>query len=177
MATAWRQTRLPPAHLATTPSVITRLAAIPSPTHRLKSPWLTRQRQLPRKESARTMISPIRRFKAWVAHLRELPQQAPQWRRLGMNSELINHLSEELITAATRLDLEGTLKRALAGQEQAGTRREHLMARQVLRAQLTMRDFIAWFGYLTLPPEKVPNSYVGEKNKSLPAPETADERR
>ncbi|MCP6336108.1 putative virulence factor, partial [Klebsiella pneumoniae] len=63
------------------------------------------------------------------------------------------------------LDLEGTLKRALAGQEQAGTRREHLMARQVLRAQLTMRDFIAWFGYLTLPPEKVPNSYVGEKNK------------
>jgi hypothetical protein len=39
------------------------------------------------------------------------------------------------------------------------------MARQVLRAQLTMRDFIAWFGYLTLPPEKVPNSYVGEKNK------------
>ncbi|ROW36330.1 hypothetical protein C3454_12310 [Citrobacter europaeus] len=104
-------------------------------------------------------------FKAWVAHLRELPQQAPQWRQLGMNSELINHLSEELITAATRLDLEGTLKRALAGQEQAGTRREHLMARQVLRAQLTMRDFIAWFGYLTLPPEKVPNSYVGEKNK------------
>ena len=104
-------------------------------------------------------------FKAWVAHLRELPQQAPQWHQLGMNSELINHLSEELITAATRLDLEGTLKRALAGQEQAGTRREHLMARQVLRAQLTMRDFIAWFGYLTLPPEKVPNSYVGEKNK------------
>lgn len=98
--------------------------------------------------------------------MRELPQQAPQWRQLGMNSELINHLSEELITAATRLDLEGTLKRALAGQEQAGTRREHLMARQVLRAQLTMRDFIAWFGYLTLPPEKVPNSYVGEKIKS-----------
>lgn len=104
-------------------------------------------------------------FKAWVAHLRELPQQTLQWRQLGMTSELINQLSEELITAATRLDLEGALKRALAGQEQAGTRREHLMARQVLRAQLTMRDFIAWFGYLTLPPEKVPNSYVGEKNK------------
>lgn len=104
-------------------------------------------------------------FKAWVAHLRELPQQMSQWRQLGMSSELINQLSEELITAATRLDLEGTLKHALAGQEQAGTRREHLMARQVLRAQLTMHDFIAWFGYLTLPPEKVPNSYVGEKNK------------
>jgi len=63
------------------------------------------------------------------------------------------------------LDLEGTLKRALAGQEQTETPREHLRARQVLRAHLAMRDFIAWFGYLTLPPEKVPNSYVGEKNK------------
>ncbi len=104
-------------------------------------------------------------FKAWVAHLRELPQQTAQWRLLGMSSELINQLCEELITAGTRLDLEGTLKRALAGQEQAETPREHMRARQVLRAQLTMRDFIAWFGYLTLPPEKVPNSYVGEKNK------------
>lgn len=104
-------------------------------------------------------------FKAWVAHLRELAQQTKQWQQLGMSSELVNLLSEELITAATRLDLEGALKHALAGQEQAGIRREHLMARQVLRAQLAMRDFVAWFGYLSLPQEKVPNSYVGEKNK------------
>ena len=79
----------------------------------------------------------------------------------------MNQLSEELITAATRLDLEGTLKHALAGQEQAETTRVHMRARQVLRAQLTIRDFIAWFGYLTLPAEKVPNSYVGEKNKGV----------
>ncbi|CNG74554.1 putative virulence factor [Yersinia intermedia] len=104
-------------------------------------------------------------FKAWVAHLRELPQQTTQWQQLGMNSEMINLLCEELITAATRLDLEGMLKRALAGQEQAGTRREQLLARQVLRAQLAMRDFIAWFGYLSLPEEQIPNSYVGEKQK------------
>lgn len=104
-------------------------------------------------------------FKAWVAHLRELPQQNTQWQQLGMNSEMINLLCEELITAATRLDLEGMLKRALAGQEHAGTRREQLLARQVLRAQLMMRDFIAWFGYLSLPEEKIPNSYVGEKQK------------
>lgn len=104
-------------------------------------------------------------FKAWVAHLRELPQQTTHWQQLGMSSEMINLLCEELITAATRLDLEGSLKRALAGQEQAGTRREQLLARQVLRAQLTMRDFIAWFGYLSLPEEQVPESYVGEKKK------------
>ncbi|NMP26203.1 hypothetical protein GW590_04865 [Rahnella sp. SAP-1] len=104
-------------------------------------------------------------FKAWVAHLRELPQQTRQWQQLGINSEMVNLLCEELITAATRLDLEGVLKRALAGQEQAGTSRSQLMARQVLRAQLAIRDFIAWFGYLSLPQEQVPNSYIGEKNK------------
>lgn len=104
-------------------------------------------------------------FKAWVAHLRELPQQTRHWQQLGISSEVINLLCEELITAASRLDLEGVLKRALAGQEQAGSSRNQLMARQVLRAQLAMRDFIAWFGYLSLPQEQVPNSYVGEKNK------------
>ncbi|WP_122094305.1 putative virulence factor [Rahnella sp. Larv3_ips] len=104
-------------------------------------------------------------FKAWVAHLRELPLQITHWQQLGMNSEMISLLCEELITAATRLDLEGMLKRALAGQEQAGTRREHLLARQVLRAQLAIRDFIAWFGYLSLPEEQIPHSYVGEKKK------------
>ncbi|WP_437887968.1 putative virulence factor [Phytobacter sp. V91] len=104
-------------------------------------------------------------FKAWVAHLRELPQQTASWQQLGMSSEMLNLLCDELITAATRLDLEGTLKHALAGQEQAGTLLNQMIARQVLRAQLTIRDFIAWFGYLSLPEEQVPNSYVGEKKK------------
>ena len=104
-------------------------------------------------------------FKAWVAHLRELPLQTLHWQQLGMSGETINLLCEELITAASRLDLENTLKHALAGQEQAGTLRHLLKARQVLRAQLTIRDFIAWFGYLALPEEQIPNSYVGEKNK------------
>lgn len=104
-------------------------------------------------------------FKAWVAHLRDLPQQTTQWQQLGMNAEMINLLCEELITAATRLDLEGKLKHALSGQEQAGTLRSQLKSRQVLRAQLAIRDFIAWFGYLSLPEEQIPNSYVGEKLK------------
>lgn len=104
-------------------------------------------------------------FKAWVAHLRDLPQQTMSWQPLGMSSETINLLCEEMITAATRLNLEGKLKHALSGQEQAGTLRSQLKSRQVLRAQLAIRDFIAWFGYLSLPEEQVPNSYVGEKKK------------
>ncbi|MDE8744498.1 virulence factor SrfC family protein [Pectobacterium polaris] len=116
-------------------------------------------------------------FKAWLAHLRDLPQQTMSWQQLGMSSEMINLLCEELITAATRLDLEGKLKHALSGQEQAGTLRHQLKARQVLRAQLTIRDFIAWFGYLSLPEDQVPNSYVGEKKKvfSRQAPLSDDE--
>ena len=116
-------------------------------------------------------------FKAWVAHLRELPQQTAYWQQLGINSETINLVCEELITAATRLDLEGRLKRALAGQEQAGTRREQLLARQTLRAQLAIQDFVAWFGYLSLPEAQIPNSYVGDKKKvfARPAPLASDE--
>ncbi|MEB6224964.1 virulence factor SrfC family protein [Pantoea anthophila] len=106
-----------------------------------------------------------RAFKAWVAHLRELPYQNIYWQQLGIKSEAINLLCEELITAATRQDLEGTLKRALAGQEQAGALRQQLLARQTLRAQLAIRDFIAWFGYLAMPESQVPESYIGEKKK------------
>ncbi|WP_279465357.1 virulence factor SrfC family protein [Aeromonas veronii] len=59
-------------------------------------------------------------FKAWVAHLRDLPTRKTLLAQLGIETELIDLLTEELVTAANRLDLEGTLKRTLAGQEQAG---------------------------------------------------------
>lgn len=104
-------------------------------------------------------------FKAWVAHLRDLPQKMALWRQFGIDNELINQLCEELITAATRLDVEGSIKRDLADHDQAQIPLEQMRARQVLRTNLAIRDFIAWFGYLKQPPEKVPNSYIGEKNK------------
>ncbi|MDZ7279151.1 putative virulence factor [Pantoea eucrina] len=104
-------------------------------------------------------------FKAWVSHLRSLPLETHYWQQLGINGEVVNLLCEELITAATRMDFETTLKRALAGQEQAGTPGYQLLARQTLRTQLAMRDFIAWFGYLSLPESQIPHSYIGDKNK------------
>ncbi len=104
-------------------------------------------------------------FVAWVAHLRDLSTRSAIWSQLKIEKELVGLLTEEIITAANRLDLEGTLKRSLAGQEQAGVRREQLLTKQVMKAQLALRDFIAWFGFLSQPPEKVPNSYVGSKGK------------
>ena len=104
-------------------------------------------------------------FVTWVAHLRDLSTRSAIWNQLKIEKELVGLLTEEIITAANRLDLEGTLKRSLAGQEQAGVRREQLLTKQVMKAQLALRDFIAWFGFLSQPPEKVPNSYVGSKGK------------
>jgi hypothetical protein len=34
-----------------------------------------------------------------------------------------------------------------------------------MKAQFTLRDFVAWFGFLGMPPEKVPNSFTGVKGK------------
>ena len=66
---------------------------------------------------------------------------------------------------ATRHDVESILKHALAGQEQVNISHQKLMARQVLRAQMALRDFIAWFGYLSQPTEKIPQSYFSGKKK------------
>ena len=104
-------------------------------------------------------------FKAWISHLRELPQQTTSWQKLGIHPALINPLCEELITVATRHDVESLLKHALAGQEQVNISHQKLAARQVLRAQMALRDFIAWFGYLSQPKEKIPQSYLFDKKK------------
>ncbi len=113
-------------------------------------------------------------FKNWVAYLRDLPQRALFWQKMGFKSELIHLLTEELVTAATRMDLEAQLKQSLSGQEQAGVARETLATRQVLRAQCTLQDFISWFGYLTLPSDKVPHSYMGDKKKVFISQPTID---
>ncbi|MGL5452464.1 MAG: virulence factor SrfC family protein [Aeromonas sp.] len=104
-------------------------------------------------------------FKAWVAHLRDLSTQQTLLTQLGIEAQLIDLLTQELITAANRLDLEGMLKRSLAGPEQTGVRREQLLARQVMKVQFALRDFVAWFGFLSMPIEKVPNSFAADKGK------------
>ena len=67
-----------------------------------------------------------------------------------MNSELINHLSEELITAATRLDPKRHAGNARAGV--SGSKRVrgvgHLGTPGSARPTDYARDFIARFGYL-----------------------------
>jgi hypothetical protein len=102
-------------------------------------------------------------YNAWVGHVRELPQRQGLLRMLGLDRELVKLLADELITGASRLKVQDKLHEALVKRVQSGARRDRLVARQVLTAQLVLRDFIAWLGFHYLPVEQRPTSFVGAK--------------
>ncbi|MCH4812633.1 putative virulence factor [Vreelandella neptunia] len=102
-------------------------------------------------------------YNAWVGHVRELPQRQGLLRMLGLDRELVKLLADELITGASRLKVQEKLQAALLQRGQSGARRDRLVARQALAAQLVLRDFIAWLGFHYVPIEKRPNSFVGAK--------------
>lgn len=102
-------------------------------------------------------------YNAWVGHVRELPQRQGLLRMLGLDRELVKLLADELITGASRLKVQEKLQEALLQRGQSGARRDRLVARQALAAQLVLRDFIAWLGFHYIPVEQRPPSFVGAK--------------
>ncbi|MCE8025769.1 putative virulence factor [Billgrantia aerodenitrificans] len=102
-------------------------------------------------------------YNAWVGHVRELPQRHGLLRMLGLDRELVKLLGDELITGASRKKVQEKLHEALLQRIQSGARRDRLVSRQVLAAQLVLRDFIAWLGFHYSPIEQRPNSLVGAK--------------
>lgn len=102
-------------------------------------------------------------YNAWVGHVRELPQRQGLMRMLGLDRELVKLLVNELITGASRLKVQERLHEALVRRVQSGARRDRLVARQVLTAQLVLGDFIAWLGFHYLPTDQRPTSFVGAK--------------
>lgn len=102
-------------------------------------------------------------YNAWVGHVRELPQRQGLLRMLGLDRDLVKLLGDELITGASRLKVQEKLHEALLQRVQSGARRDRLVARQVLAAQLVLRDFIAWLGFHYSPIEQRPNSFIGAK--------------
>ena len=103
-------------------------------------------------------------YNAWVGHIRELPQRQGLMRMLGLDRELVKLLADELITGASRLKVQERLHEALIKRVQSGARRDRLVARQVLAAQLVLRDYIAWLGFHYQPIEQRPNSFIGSKS-------------
>lgn len=102
-------------------------------------------------------------FQAWVAHLRELPERHGLLRLLGLEHETVTLLTSELIQAAHRLQLQMHLDGALLGRAQSSARRDQLVERQVLTAQLVLSDFVSWLGYQHEDVSRRPKSLVGEK--------------
>lgn len=104
-------------------------------------------------------------FQAWVAHLREVPGRHSLLQLLGLEKAVVESLTDELITAANRMALQQRLDQALLGRAQSSAKRDQLVERQVLAAQLVLRDFIAWLGYQEMPIDERPNSLAGKKDK------------
>lgn len=104
-------------------------------------------------------------FQAWIAHLREIPGRQALLQLLGLEKEVVESLTDELITAANRMELQQRLDQALLRRAQSSAKRDQLVERQVLAAQLVLRDFIAWLGYQEMPVEQRPNGLAGQKDK------------
>ena len=102
-------------------------------------------------------------FKLWISHLRELSNRQSLLNLLGLDSKVVEAVTDELITAAYRLGVLDQLDQVLQQRAQSGARRDQLVQRQVLAVQLVLRDFVTWFGNLKKPLAERPKSLVGTK--------------
>lgn len=102
-------------------------------------------------------------FNLWASHLRHLSRRHSLLEQLELPAEAIALLVKELVVCAERLDLPLQLSNALLKRAQSGVRREHLVQRQVLTAQLLLNDFAAWFGHTAEPLAQRPSGLLGTK--------------
>ncbi|RMO20359.1 hypothetical protein ALQ47_00172 [Pseudomonas cichorii] len=102
-------------------------------------------------------------FNLWATHLRGLSRRQHLLDQLELPSDAIALLVKELVVCAERLDLPLQLSQALLMRAQSGVRRENLVQRQVLTAQLLLDDFTAWFGHTAQPASQRPVGLLGAK--------------
>ncbi|MBX8484112.1 putative virulence factor [Pseudomonas cichorii] len=102
-------------------------------------------------------------FNLWATHLRGLSRRQHLLDLLELPSDAIALLVKELVVCAERLDLPLQLSQALLKRAQSGVRRENLVQRQVLTAQLLLNDFSAWFGHTAQPASQRPAGLLGAK--------------
>lgn len=101
----------------------------------------------------------------WISHLRSIPEDTRLLGYLGYAKAAMEALVDELITVASRQDLQGRLVQAIATTEQVGTKREQLAGRQVLVAQTVLNDFIGWLGYIDVALAQRPDSRIRRGHK------------
>lgn len=106
----------------------------------------------------------------WINHLRGLPESEAIANYIGLPRSVIEALVDELISGLLRLRVEEKLVAVLANTDQAGVLREKMVERQVSRVLHVMSDFMTWFGYLSIPPEKRPARRNGSEQAIFTRP-------
>ncbi|UDQ82369.1 virulence factor SrfC family protein [Erwinia rhapontici] len=110
-------------------------------------------------------------YRHWVNQLRLLPDNGPLLELLGVSKPTLEMLTEELITASVRQELEGSLMRVLADSDAQGLPPEQIADRQVSRALSVLGDFVAWLGFQQLPEAQRPESRINRGQKIFAKPE------
>lgn len=111
-------------------------------------------------------------YRHWINILRQLPDQGALLELLGITKPTLEMLTEELVTASIRLDIEAALVKMLTDHEAPGTPVEMMADRQVSRALSVMGDFVAWLGFQHLPEAQRPESKINRGQKIFAKPET-----
>ncbi|WP_413732777.1 virulence factor SrfC family protein [Sodalis sp. RH20] len=106
----------------------------------------------------------------WINHLRNLPENAPLLALLGIARPTMAMLMAELITAAIRLDILGSLEHMLMDMAPAGLPPESKADRQVARALAVLGDFVAWLGFTRLSDAQRPDSRINPGHKIFARP-------
>ncbi|WP_442111330.1 putative virulence factor [Pseudomonas sp. NUPR-001] len=128
-------------------------AAEPAPA--VKKPLA--QRLTPEQRFARAAL------KAWIKHMRDLGTRTLLLNSLRLNKDIVDALTEELISAVRNKAFMADLDQAVTRRVQGGLHRDQTVQRQVLSVQLLMRDFLSWFGLLAKPEAERPHSLLGDR--------------
>lgn len=110
-------------------------------------------------------------YRHWINQLRLLPDNGPLLELLGVTKPTLEMLTEELITASVRQELENALVRVLADSDAQGLPAEQIADRQVSRALSVLGDFVAWLGFQQLPEAQRPESRINRGQKIFAKPE------
>lgn len=111
-------------------------------------------------------------YRHWINTLRLLPDNGALLELLGISKPTLEMLTEELVTASIRLDIEGALVKMLSDPEASGVPAEMIADRQVSRALSVLGDFVAWLGFQHLPEAQRPESKINRGQKIFAKPET-----
>ena len=99
-------------------------------------------------------------FKSWIEHLRSISSDQHLMQFFGFTKESVEGLVGELITGANRLHLQDKLSKVVFRNENAGSKRDQLVERQVFSINTEIADFIAWLDFVNQPLTQRPVSRV-----------------